>query len=99
MWNDHKALHWKPVLEPMLGRWVTIAIRTAGQCLLCFSGRLQLQGEFVELHHHNGMQVVSLSDVQYVNLPNQAEQERLTLESMQRASSPQTWPDPAGGPL
>lgn len=99
MWNDHKPTNWKPVLEPMLGRWVTIAIRTAGQCLLCFNGRMQLSGDFVELHHHTGTQMLALSDVLYVNLPNQQEQERLTLESIQRASSPQTWHDPAGGTL
>lgn len=97
MWNDHKPLNWKPILEPMLGRWVTLAIRTSGQCLVCFNGRLQIQGEFVELHHHNGIQIVALSDLQYVNLPNQAEQERLTLESMQRATEAQAGHDPARG--
>lgn len=89
MWNGQKVHNWKPVLEPMRGRWVTIAMRTAGQCLLVFNGRLHLQGECVELHHHTGVQFIALRDVQYVNLPNQAEQERLTLESMQQASERQ----------
>ncbi len=99
MRNDPKPLNWKPVLTPMLGRWVTLGMRTAGQCLYVFNGRLQLRGEFVELHHSNGVQVIALSDVQYVNLPSASEQERLTLESMQRATEAQAGHDLSRGTL
>lgn len=89
MWHEPKP-NWKPVLGRMVGQWVTISIRTAGGCLVCFNGRLQLQADFLELHHVSGMQVIALADVQYVNLPNQAQQERMTLESMQRATDDRT---------
>lgn len=85
MW-DHPKPNWTPVLKQMVGRWVTISIRTAGGCFICFDGRLQLRGEFLELQHSGGVQVIALIDVQYVNLPDSVQQEKLTLDSMQRAT-------------
>lgn len=95
MWNDPKPHNWKPVLEPMLGRWVNLQLRTPGDCLFSILGRLQLHGEFVELQAHGLTHVIALADVFYVTLPGPAQQEKLTIDAMHQASEAKAGIDPA----